>query len=272
MLYGFILVALTISGAAAASPLEPVGGPSGAGTPQAVIVHGIDPVIEELYPLAEDFVERGFQTYLFHYSSVARLHESADRLNAELRELTNRYAPERIVVVGYSLGGLVARRALTASHSAPLGDLPVSFELITIASPLGGFRSANLWWLGLGLARPAFRDLGTESRFIEEPGDLDRNVRHTKIETDESDALRLENGRWRDDDVVGLRSQRHSHVDAQAERIYRIAIGHTQVVNANGRVHQELERIFDTLLAEKSFAPLVTSNVSNSEGAGTTFN
>jgi hypothetical protein len=272
MRFALIAFGLVISGTAAASQLERVGGPSVPGTPQAVIVHGIDPVLEELEPLAENFVARGFQTHLFHYSSVARLNESADQLNNELHGLVNQRVPERIVVVGYSLGGLVARRALTANRSAPLEDRPVSFELITIASPLGGFRSANLWWLGLGFTRPAFRDLGTESSFIEEPGELGRNVRHTKIETDETGARRLENGRWSDDDVVGIRSQTHSYVDEQAERIYRVAIGHTQVVNVNGKVHQALTDIFDTLFEETSFAPLVTSSESRSERAGATFN
>jgi pimeloyl-ACP methyl ester carboxylesterase len=248
---GLLLVgSLAVATAAIPYPLdlEPLDGRLSRDRTDVVIVHGIDPVMEDLEPLAQSFVERGLRTHFFLYSTVDRLEASATQLASSIRRLADRFNSKRVVVVGYSLGGLVARRALTEGHRERLAELPIAFDLVTIASPLGGFRSANLWWLGLGLARPAYRDLGTTSSFIEEPGGLAPNVRHTKVETLEDDALRFEDGRWVDDEVVGLRNQTHARIDEEATRIYRLAVGHTHVVNAYGNVHRLLDQVLDDVL------------------------
>jgi pimeloyl-ACP methyl ester carboxylesterase len=250
MRYLFLTIAvLALANTGTAGEIEYLGGPESPAGTEIVIVHGIDPVIEKLEPLGSYFTSRGLDTHLFHYSTDQRLERSSRELAHAIRGIVARSSPQRVIVVGYSLGGLVARRALTADHDTRLAGDAVSFELITIASPLGGFRSANFWWIGLGLGKPLYRDLGSESPFIDEPGVLAPNVRHTKIETDESGALRLENGRWLDDEVVGVRAQRHSFVDGQAERIYRVEVGHTHIVNAYGNVHPRLADVLDDVIA-----------------------
>jgi hypothetical protein len=252
------------------SQLELMGGPAVSQAPLAAIVHGMNPTPGGLDPLADDLIERGFRSYLFHYDSEERLDESARQLSAALGRLIQESDSQRLVVVGYSMGGLIARRALTEGHFPGLDQPNLQFDLITIASPLGGFRSANWSWLSFGFGAPVYRDLGTRSRFIQEPGDLAANVRHIKIETLEKGAVRLENGGWVDDHVVGLESQIHPVVDQQAADLNRLMVGHTNVVNAYGYVHPELVDLLDGVLHGHAVPGLkVSSQLEAGESAAT---
>ena len=69
-------------------------------------------------------------------NSEARLQGQANVVSASLRWINDRYPTEKIIIVGHSLGGVVARMALVI-HGAPQVK-----ALITIASPHLGTRRA----------------------------------------------------------------------------------------------------------------------------------
>lgn len=217
----------------------------------AVVVHGINPDHSDLDPLTRDLAGRGYAVVRFVYDDSERLHRSAARLRSALAGLRREANPRALQVVAHSMGGLVARRALTQdplpappeSPEAAQGRVPAlqgGATLVTIASPFGGFGSANFARLDLGLGRPVYRDLGSGAKFIRQPGQLAPGVTHVKVETDEADKV-LPSGA--SDDTVGQKSQTQSRVDEEARIVYRVDRGHVGAVNQAGRLPGEVRGI-----------------------------
>ncbi len=69
------------------------------------------------------------KVYLAELPSTAPIGIQADHLQAMLRYITSRHAKEKIILVGHSVGGVVARLVLVRSQ------VPNVSALITIASP-----------------------------------------------------------------------------------------------------------------------------------------
>jgi pimeloyl-ACP methyl ester carboxylesterase len=223
----------------------------------AVVVHGINPVHSDLDPLCRDLVRRGYTVVRFSYDDGQRLDQSAVRLRRAIAQLEQRWRPRRTAIVAHSMGGLVGRRALTTlplalrrRGEAPVVLPPLSgrFELVTVASPFGGFRSANWSRLDLGLGRPVFRDLGSVSRFIRQPGDLIPGATHVKIETTEGGHERR-NGE--SDSSVRLRSQLQTTVDAAATERVRIDRGHVGAINQDALVPKEVRAVLARTLSPR---------------------
>jgi hypothetical protein len=215
--------------------LDPVSDPL-PGQPVAVVVHGINPTSGQLDTLARDMVSRGYQTLLFHYDDGQDLDKSATELGTLLQGVINQRPVTHVKIVAHSMGGLVARRALTVDHNAGLARRPEQFTLITVASPFGGFSSANwsrMWPFGMG----SYHDLGTWARFVTRPGVLGSNVRHIKVQSREVNKVRTVDGKTVDDSVVPLDNQREKTVDAQASRILTLPFGHVgSILDGQGRV------------------------------------
>lgn len=216
------------------------------GAPLAIVVHGINPTKGSLDPLADSLVRRGFLTYQFHYDDHQDLDRSATELATITTALIGQHAPPEVVIVAHSMGGLVSRRALTRDHPIGLGKFKVT--LITVASPFGGFRSANWarWDLGIGPA--SYDDLGTRSKFISDPGTLSPSVTHIKVETVEKGRTLRWGGEELDDDRIRLKSQRQDDVDREASERLQIERGHLEVVATDGDVSAPLSRLFDRVL------------------------
>jgi len=201
------------------------------GEPVAVVVHGIDPIHADLDPLEADLVGRGFRVLRFVYDDRAHLERGAEAFAQALRDLCAATRPRYVAVVAHSMGGLVARRALTTAHG--LQALPTRFRLITIAAPFGGFVSANFSWLDFGLGPRVYRSLGSWSRFIRRPGELIPSADHVKLETLE-EGKRLDG---EDDAKVKLRRQRRKRIDRAVRRRHVLALGHVgSVRDAQRRV------------------------------------
>ncbi|RMG30073.1 MAG: alpha/beta hydrolase [Gammaproteobacteria bacterium] len=102
--------------------------------PLVVLVHGLWMTGLELVPLARTLRRCGHPTCLFHYPSVRRSPaENADRLHETLRAR----APERVHLVGHSLGGIVLVHLLSRH-----GDLPPG-RAVLLGTPLAGSRIAR---------------------------------------------------------------------------------------------------------------------------------
>lgn len=217
-----------------------------AGARVALLVHGINPVHEDLDALAADLQARGMTVLRFVYDDSDRLDLSAERLARGIEDLARKRGLSRLDIVAHSMGGLVARRALTQGHG--LEPLGLEIKFLSVASPFGGFGSANWSRLDMGLGRKVFRDLGTRSSFIREPGELIRGVAHTKVETDEHNHTH----RGQDDDSVPLKSQAQAKVDAAAARRFRLSYGHVgSISDEEGRVPAGLQAILSEVLGPR---------------------
>jgi len=123
-----------------------------------------------------------------------------------------------------------------------------SIVLVTAATPFGGFLIASLSVLDFGLGPESFHNLGSLSSFIRSPGTLGPNVKHVKVETDETGQRRRIGAAWIGDDLVGLGHQRHPIVDQAAERRVTLRLGHVEVLNDGGRVPAPLSAELDQAL------------------------
>jgi pimeloyl-ACP methyl ester carboxylesterase len=195
---------------------------NGDGDPVVVLVHGIEPERDLFYPISYELSVRRLRPMLFQYDDARPLDESADRLVEAIATLPA-HGPVR--VIAHSLGSLVARRAMTDGRALTLSGTR-EVELVTVAGPFAGFKSANPTvnpFLGLfarlfGL-KASFRDVAANSRFVRQPGKLGPNVRHLKIET-----LETKKG----DITAHCNEQEHETVDLQAFAIDAIATGHVE--------------------------------------------
>jgi pimeloyl-ACP methyl ester carboxylesterase len=159
-----------------------------AGKVPVVFVHGLlgspgnwSATIDELS--ADPTIRAQFQLLTFRYDSLRSIPESGLELVEALDEARRRSDPEgrdrafdRVVVVGHSMGGLVAKAALRAGDHRPSGavapraaalgrtDTPRVGRVIFIATPhrgarvdRGTARSVGSWWaraLSPGFAPP----------------------------------------------------------------------------------------------------------------------
>jgi pimeloyl-ACP methyl ester carboxylesterase len=239
------------------------------GQPLAIVVHGINPIHADLDALSRDLVQRDYRVLRFVYDDGAALAKSSRALRRALATLQRVSRPSRLAVVAHSMGGLVSRRALSAdeltppqptklrrsyhggrwrTRRVPRGPAPTPLpalrgpiSFLTVASPFGGFRSANWARLDFGLGRAVYRDLGTRARFIRKPGQLAEGVTHVKVETDEEGHSRHDG---ESDDSVPLKSQTQETVDAAASEVLRLDLGHVgSIRDLDQEVPAELQTI-----------------------------
>jgi pimeloyl-ACP methyl ester carboxylesterase len=85
-------------------------------------------------------------------------------MRSSLASETERSGVDRVIVVGYSMGGLVARAALKPHEdSLDIVDVPL---LITIATPFGGVARAAKW-ASSPAAPDSWADLDPDGPFLE---------------------------------------------------------------------------------------------------------
>jgi hypothetical protein len=131
---------------------------------------------------------------------------------------------------------------------SPAATRPVGLRLVTVSGPFAGIESARtcgkawLYPLSLGLlplscyvaTGAKWADITYSSRFIREPGALDRQVlEHLKIDTDERNTCRREEGGrcLERDDIFSLDEQRNPVVEADPRmRRVQVHAGHVEIV------------------------------------------
>src|SRR5512142_382216 len=89
------------------------------------------------------FEQQGQQVACFDYDDRESLDQSSGRLIRAIAKLKTMLPPSRIVLLGHSQGGLIARRALIGERKDALrGGDGFRYALITVAAPFGGIRSS----------------------------------------------------------------------------------------------------------------------------------
>lgn len=216
--------------------------------PVHLLVHGCFGSSGQFRGLAQVLAFHGQQSACFTYDDRARLGQVADELRQAVYQLAALSGVPQITVMGHSQGALIARKAMTASSDIALPGRPVDLRLVTISGPFSGIESARtcgktwLFPLTLGLlplscyvaTGPKWADITYSSRFIREPGVLDRQVvNYLKIDTDERGTCRREeDGRCVEgDDIFSLAEQRNPRVETgQRTSRVQVSAGHVEIV------------------------------------------
>ncbi len=110
-----------------------------------VLLHGLGRSPGSMKKLQECLEQAGYGVTNWGYSSTRqRIEEHGQRLHEFLAELDAEPAVQRIHIVGHSLGGIVARHALTIGKPAKMG------RVVMLAPPNQGSAAARKWAPFLG--------------------------------------------------------------------------------------------------------------------------
>ncbi|MES1205424.1 MAG: hydrolase [Pseudomonadota bacterium] len=228
-----------------------------------MLVHGCNSPPGQLASLAGVFEAHGQQTVCFSYDDRERLEASAERFVAALELLKAHLTSRRIVVLGHSQGGLIARRALVRDRAQGLReDDGFRYELVTVSSPFHGIDSSAdcgsvaLRVITLGItvgvcrmvAGAMWSEIYPRSSFMRRPGTLLSSVqRHVNVVTDERATCRrrdLAGNCLKSDFVFSLAEQYAPLVDDDTRaQSTEIRAGHVEIVGQGGNPPQKLIRL-----------------------------
>ena len=217
--------------------------------PVTVMVHGCNGSAGHFRSLAQLYAFHGQQAACFSYDDRDSLMLSSGQLIAALDELAGHVADHSLTLMGHSMGGLIARKAMERERRGEWKRGDASIKLATISAPFAGIAVANacgfrsLQWLSLG-ALPGlcwmvtgdnWYEITSSSSFIRRPEPLLPSVqRYLKIVTDEHDTCRRKStsGACLESDYVFSLAEQYQPVIDHYPQLTNIQIdaGHVEIV------------------------------------------
>ena len=231
--------------------------------PVNILVHGCNGSTGRFRSLAEVLAFHGQQSACFAYDDRDSLMVSSGQLGQAVDTLAKHLDTPRITVIGHSLGGLIARKALTADRPDPIRNTQTDLSLVTVSAPFSGIASARMCaapvlrvaTLGLNdlvcwlISGDNWYEITAASKFIQQPGGLVKQVnRHLKVVTDERDSCRRHNDAGaciQSDHIFSLDEQRYPPVTlAPLTTDVEVAAGHVEIVGESGITPHKLIDVF----------------------------
>jgi pimeloyl-ACP methyl ester carboxylesterase len=217
--------------------------------PITILVHGCRGSAGRFRALAQLHAFHGQQAFCFAYDAGDSLVRSASRLATAIDALAPHMQSREVTIIGHSMGGLVARKAMEDAPRRPGQRDDVVVNLVTVSAPIAGIAAASpcgyrsLHWLSLGLVPAVCRaitgdnwhEITASSEFIREPGPLGSSVRqYLKVVTNERDTCRARSASGaclESDFIFTLPEQYHPVVDAYP-RVTNVEVdaGHVEIV------------------------------------------
>ena len=217
--------------------------------PVTVLVHGCNGSAGRFRSLAQLYAFHGQQAVCFSYDDRESLVLSSGQLISALDELAGNIRDHDLTVIGHSMGGLVARKAMERDRRGEWRRTEASIKLATVSAPLAGIQVASpcglslLHWLSLGavpgicwiVTGDNWHEITSSSDFIQRPGPLLPSVqRYLKVVTDERDTCRRKstNGNCLESDYVfSLAEQYHPVIDDYPQMVnIEVEAGHVEIV------------------------------------------
>ena len=124
--------------------------------PVAVLVHGCNASMGSFRSLAQLYAFHGQQAVCFNYHDRDSLVVSSGQLIEAIGELAGHVRDRSVTVIGHSMGGLVARKAMEGERRGEWRRGEANLQLVTVSAPLAGIKAAStcgsrpLHWLTLG--------------------------------------------------------------------------------------------------------------------------
>lgn len=231
--------------------------------PINILVHGCNGSTGKFHALAEVLAFHGQQTACFDYDDRDSLMTSSGQLSRAVDTLAQHFETPKITVIGHSMGGLVARKALVENHPSQLRNAQIDLRLVTVSAPFAGIAAARmcaatalriatlglndlLCWLVSG---DNWYEITPASGFIRDPGSLIPQVRsHLKLVTDERGTCRRRDDEGQcieDDYIFSLDEQRYPRVThAPRTTDVEVPAGHVEIVGESGVTPHKLIDVF----------------------------
>lgn len=239
--------------------------------PVTVLVHGCNGSAGHFRSLAQLYAFHGQQAVCFSYDDRDSLLVSSAQLVGALDALSAQLGDRTITVIGHSMGGLVARKALEAERSGLWQHRDPKLRLATVSAPLSGIAVAStcgvapLHWLSLGavpgicwmITGDNWYEITKHSDFIRKPGALLPSVqRYVKVVTDERGTCRRRsvNGACVESDFIFTLAEQYHPVVDQYPRLTNVEVeaGHVEIV---GYKDVAPRKLLEILQREDMLAP-----------------
>jgi len=217
--------------------------------PVAVLVHGCRGSAGHFRALAQLYAFHGQQAVCFAYDPGDSLVKASGELIVALDRLSARLQDREVVVIGHSMGGLVARKAMELERRGEWQRDDARIRLATVSAPFAGIAVASpcgnkaLHWLSLGVVPGICKaitgdnwfEITSASSFIQRPGALLPSVRqYVKVVTDERDSCRRKSAAGtclESDHIFSLAEQYHPVIDSYPRlRNVEVRAGHVEIV------------------------------------------
>lgn len=200
-----------------------------------LLVHGAGGYPREWEHIVAGLDQRRFQPLIFQYPSGMRLQAVVDGLTDMLEELHDRVGFRDLAVVAHSMGGLVARRAVSRDAAASwTGKVRL---LVTIATPWQGLEAARRG-AGAPFKVASWIDLASGSEFL-------RSVRSAPLPPRTTSALLFGFLRGRSflsdessDRTVPLRSVLDAEAQAEATLVRGYDEDHNSILTSDAVLAQ----------------------------------
>ena len=218
-------------------------------SPLTVLVHGCNGSAGRFRSLAQLYAFHGQQAVCFSYNDRDSLVHISDQLINALDSLASHMSNRNLTVIGHSLGGLVARKAMEHDRRSEWQNDDLSIKLVTVSAPFAGIEIASpcdnkfLHWVSLGIvpgicwgiSGDNWSEITPASNLIRYPEPMVQTVeRYLKIVTDERDTCRRKskNGSCIESDhVFSLAEQYHPVIDNYKQLInVEVQSGHVEIV------------------------------------------
>lgn len=240
-----------------------------------MLVHGCKGSAGRFRSLAQLYAFHGQQAICFNYDSRGSLLQGAAQLSAAVGALAGKMRNRDVTVIGHSMGGLVARKAMEGERRTEWEREGVSVNLVTVSAPISGIARADpcgyrsLHWASLGTVPLAcwavtgdnWLEITASSDFIRRPGPLVASVRrYVKVVTDERDACRRRDAAGaclESDHIFSLAEQYQPIIDRYPVLTnVQVAAGHVGIVGYKDVAPRQLVSILQQqgLLAATSAA------------------
>lgn len=239
--------------------------------PVTLLVHGCNGSAGRFRALAQLYAFHGQQAFCFSYDDRDSLLVSSGQLIGALDELAGHVGERPLTVIGHSMGGLVARKALELERADQWRRKDAPLRLATVSAPLAGIAAARTCgvtaarWLSLGaipgmcwlITGDNWDEITPNSAFIRRPGALLPSVRrYLKVVTDERDTCRRTSPDGRcveSDHIFNLAEQYHPVVDNYPQLTnVEVGAGHVEIV---GYKDVAPRKLLDILQREDMLAP-----------------
>ena len=239
--------------------------------PVTVLVHGCNGSAGRFRSLAQLYAFHGQKAVCFSYNDRDSLVDISKQLITAIDTLSGHIKNHELTVIGHSMGGLVARKAMELKNSSVLRRDDVKIKLVTVSAPLGGIDVASpcgytwLRWLSLGVvpglcwvvSGDNWFEITPQSSFIQHPGPLLSSVtQYLKVVTDERNTCRRPSadGKCLEDDYIFSLPEQYNPVIDSYPQLTNVVVkaGHVEIVG-NKRVAPR--KLLNILQQYKMLAP-----------------